>query len=67
MPFAYASGSDDRAAKHGGGHHNAPGKQGQAMAEYAVILALVTLIATAAYVLLGGPIAGLYTQIVSAF
>lgn len=37
------------------------------MAEYAVILALVTLVAAAAYALLGGPVASLYDQVVTAF
>lgn len=42
-------------------------QDGQAMAEYAVILALVTLVAAAAYALLGGPVASLYDQVVTAF
>lgn len=37
------------------------------MAEYAVILALVTLIAVAAFELLGGPVAGLYDQVIAKF
>ena len=37
------------------------------MAEYAVILALVALVAVAAYQLLGPPIAQLYDQVISRF
>jgi Flp pilus assembly pilin Flp len=35
--------------------------------EYAAILALVTVVATAGYVLLGGTVAGLYEAVVTAF
>lgn len=37
------------------------------MAEYAVILALVAVVAVAAYQLLGGPIAQLYDEVVASF
>jgi Flp pilus assembly pilin Flp len=45
----------------------AAGERGQAMAEYAVILALVTIVAVAAYQLLGGPIARLYDGVIASF
>ena len=37
------------------------------MAEYSIILALVALVAVAAYELLGGPVAALYERVITAF
>ena len=37
------------------------------MAEYAVILALVALVAVAAYQLLGPPVAQLYERVIASF
>ena len=42
-------------------------EQGQTMAEYSIILALVALVAVAAYELLGGPVAALYERVVTTF
>jgi Flp pilus assembly pilin Flp len=57
--------------KGGGSHHTivrrAAHEHGQAMAEYAVILALVFLAAAVAFELLGPPIAGLYEKVVASF
>jgi Flp pilus assembly pilin Flp len=57
--------------KGGGSHHTivrrAAHDRGQAMAEYAVILAFVVIAGVVAYQLLGPPIAGLYDQVVTTF
>jgi Flp pilus assembly pilin Flp len=57
--------------KGGGSHHTivrrAAHELGQAMAEYAVILALVFLAAAVAFELLGPAIAGLYQKVVASF
>ncbi|HET7572264.1 MAG TPA: hypothetical protein VFJ77_06280 [Gaiellaceae bacterium] len=57
--------------KGGGTHHRIPrgagAETGQTMAEYAVILGLVTVTAVAAYQLLGGPIVALIGQVAAAF
>lgn len=57
--------------KGGGSHHTivrrASAEQGQAMAEYALILSLVAIAAVAAYQLFGDAVVGLYDQVVNAF
>jgi Flp pilus assembly pilin Flp len=56
----------------GGRPHNtivrrAVGEQGQAAAEYALILGLVVIAAVAAFQLLGDPIARLYDEVIASF
>jgi len=57
--------------KGGGTHHTivrgVAAEEGQAMAEYAVILALVVAGAVAGYQLLGGAVVGLFKAVVTAF
>jgi Flp pilus assembly pilin Flp len=54
----------------GGSHHTivrrAHAEEGQTMAEYSIILALVALVAVAAYELLSGPIVALYDGVITA-
>jgi Flp pilus assembly pilin Flp len=57
--------------KGGGTHHTIvrglAAQEGQAMAEYAVILALVVAGAIAGYQLLGGAVLGLFNAVVTTF